>query len=145
MKINSPSIWQAAIIPGIIISFILIFTGWWILDLIPESEISTADKFTYLKEQIYFRIYLGLALVLTAFAFVVIYLIQKMRNNLKALQTQTKFSTDSDSIPVTNYREFSNFENSWRETSRNLQEQNQNIISQIEELETILQLSLIHI
>ena len=72
MKINSPSIWQAAIIPGIIISVILIFTGWWILDLIPESEISTSDKFTYLKEQIYFRIYLGLALVLTVFAFVVI-------------------------------------------------------------------------
>jgi len=138
MKINSPSIWQATIIPGIIISVILIFTGWWILDLIPESEISTADKFTYLKEQIYFRIYLGLALVLTAFAFVVIYLIQKMRNNLNALQTQTKFSADSDSIPVTNYREFSNIENSWRETSRNLKEQNQSIISQIEELETIL-------
>ena len=97
MKINSPSIWQATIFPGIIISVILIFTGWWILDLIPESEISIADKFTYLKEQIYFRIYLGLALVLTAFAFVVIYLIQKMRNNLNALQTQTKFSADSDS------------------------------------------------
>ena len=48
MKINSPSIWQATIIPGIIISVILIFTGWWILDLIPESEISIADKFTYL-------------------------------------------------------------------------------------------------
>ena len=121
MKINSPSIWQAAIIPGIIISFILIFTGWWILDLIPESEISTADKFTYLKEQIYFRIYLGLALVLTAFAFVVIYLIQKMRNNLKALQTQTKFSADYGTsgsfpcdcpIPIWNYVSY------WNSNSR---------------------------
>ena len=49
------------------------------------------------------------------------------------ISREESFATINQRLNLFTEDEFSNIENSWRETSRNLQEQNKNIISQIEE------------